>query len=90
MRKKFKELKKFIIDLRERGYYPIYVKDPAELLQGNFSLRVSNVFKEQYETEVELSDLNEDKIVALVDDLNKKKNKEKTSFLIFQDMRLSS
>ena len=70
-------LKKFIIDLRERGYYPIYVKDPAELLQGNFSLRVSNVFKEQYETEVELSDLNEDKIVALVDDFHKAKNKEK-------------
>lgn len=70
-------LKKFIIDLRERGYYPIYVKDPAELLQGNFSLRVSSVFKEQYETEVELSDLDENKIVALVDDFHKAKNKGK-------------
>lgn len=70
-------LKKFIIDLRERGYYPIYVKDSAELLQGNFSQRLSNVYKEQYETEVELSDLNEDKIVALVDDFHKAKNKGK-------------
>lgn len=68
-------LKKYIQKLNNKGFYPIYIKDPAELLQGDFSYRMGRLFKEQYDAEVELSDVAQDKIVAVIDDFHKAKNK---------------
>lgn len=70
-------LKKYIQTLRNKGYYPIYIKDPAELLQGDISYRMGRLFNEQYDAEVGLSDVFQDKIVAIVDDFHKAKNKTK-------------
>lgn len=70
-------LKKYIKELVYRNYYPIYVKDPAEILQGDFEYRIYSLFKKQYISEVELSELNRDKIIAIVDDFHKAKNKAK-------------
>lgn len=70
-------LKKYIQILRSKGFYPIYVKDSAELLQGDFSYRIGKLFNEQYCAEVELSDVYQDKIVPVVDDFHKAKNKTK-------------
>ena len=45
-------LKTYINELRAKSFFPIYVKDPAELLQGNFYNRLGNLFIEQYETDL--------------------------------------
>ena len=52
-------LKKYILTLRNSGFYPIYIKDPAELLQGDFSYRMGRLFKDQYDTELDADDLKE-------------------------------
>lgn len=70
-------LKKYILTLRNSGFYPIYIKDPAELLQGDFSYRMGRLFKDQYDTELELTEVYQDKIVAVVDDFHKANNKTK-------------
>ena len=76
-------IKKYILILRDRGFYPIYIKDPAELLQGDFSYRMGRLFKDQYDTELDLTDVYQDKIVAVVDDFHKAKNKTKVLKSLF-------
>ena len=70
-------IKQYIKELKKRKFLPIYIKDQYELLQGNFKNRIDLLFKEQYDCEVALSDLDQDKIVVLVDDFHKAKNKTK-------------
>lgn len=62
--------------LRERNFIPIYLKDEQELLQGNLEYRVGQLFKAQYETELELSSFDADYIVPIVDDFHKAHKKE--------------
>lgn len=61
---------------KEKNFIPIYLKDEQELLQGNLQYRVSQLFKEQYETAYELSDFDEERIVPIVDDFHKAHKKE--------------
>lgn len=68
--------KKFIVMLKERGFIPVYIKDEQEVLQGDLVSRVSKLFKEQYRTEYEISDYDASRIVPIVDDFHKTKNKE--------------
>lgn len=68
--------KAMIQRLKEKNFIPIYLKDEQELLQGNLAYRVSQLFKEQYETQYELSDFDEERIVPIVDDFHKAHKKE--------------
>lgn len=77
-------LKKYIQVLRGKGFYPIYIKDPMELLLGNFSTRINKVFKEQYDCELEINELQNNKFIAIVDDFHKCKNKKKVLRQILQ------
>ena len=70
-------LKAYIKELRFKSFIPIYVKDPAELLQGNFDYRLEKLFLEQYKTELELSEIDKSRIVPIVDDFHKANNKVK-------------
>lgn len=70
-------LKRFFTALKNRFFIPIYVKDTEELLQGQLKSRLEQLFKIQYKTDKNLSDFSSDRIVPLVDDFHKAKNKEK-------------
>lgn len=68
--------KMFVLMLKEKGFIPVYVKDEQELLQGDLASRVNKLFKEQYDTEYEIADYEQNRIVPIVDDFHKAKNKE--------------
>ena len=68
--------KMFVLMLKEKGFIPVYVKDEQELLQGDLASRVNRLFREQYNTEHEITDYEQNRIVPIVDDFHKAKNKE--------------
>lgn len=68
--------KKLCSMLREKGFIPVYIKDEAEILQGDLQARVLRLFKEQYRTEFELSDYDVKRCVPIVDDFHKARHKE--------------
>lgn len=68
--------KVLIQKLRERNLIPIYLKDEEELLQGNLTYRVGQLFKEQYKTDLDLSAFDVEYIVPIVDDFHKAHKKE--------------
>ena len=71
-------LKVLISNLKKRCFIPLYIKDPMELLQGDLHYRISNLFKSQYRTETDLfQEYDIKRIVPVVDDFHKTKNKEK-------------
>ena len=71
-------LKVFITNLKKRCFIPIYIKDPMELLQGDLHYRINNLFKSQYGTVTNLfQEYDVRRIVPVVDDFHKTKNKER-------------
>lgn len=68
--------KVFIQRLRGKNFIPVYLKDEEELLQGDLRYRVEQLFKEQYETNRNLTDFEIERIVPLVDDFHKAHKKE--------------
>lgn len=68
--------KKMCSMLRLKGFIPVYIKDEAEVLQGDLKTRVSRLFKEQYKTEHDLSDYDVKRCVPIIDDFHKAKHKE--------------
>lgn len=68
--------KKLCTMLRGKGFIPVYLKDEAEVLQGDLQTRVSRLFKEQYNTEHEFSDYDVKRCVPIIDDFHKAKHKE--------------
>lgn len=70
-------LKTYIKELRTESFFPIYVKDPAELLQGNFDYRLGNLFTEQYETDLAFEEIDKSLVIPIVDDFHKANNKTK-------------
>lgn len=68
--------KKFVVMLKEKGFIPVYIRDEQEVLQGDQISRVSKLFKEQYCTTHEISDYDANRIVPIIDDFHKAKNKE--------------
>lgn len=70
-------LKMYIKQLRENSYVPIYVKDPAELLQGNFEYRLSKLFNEQYNTDLNFNEINKSLVIPIIDDFHLAANKAK-------------
>lgn len=70
-------LKRFFCSLKDRYFIPIYVKDAEKLLQGQLENRLEEQFKIQYNTKRSLSDFSIERIVPLIDDFHRAKNKEK-------------
>ena len=68
--------KVLIQKLQERNFIPIYLKDEEELLQGDLTYRVGQLFKAQYETELDLTVFDAEYIVPIVDDFHKAHKKE--------------
>lgn len=68
--------KKMCSMLRLKGFIPVYIKDEAEVLQGDLKARVSRLFKEQYNAEFELSNYDAKRCVPIIDDFHKAKHKE--------------
>lgn len=68
--------KMFVLMLKEKRFIPVYVKDEQELLQGDLTSRVNKLFKEQYNTEHEITDYDMNYVVPIIDDFHKAKNKE--------------
>lgn len=70
-------LKVYIKVLKERGFLPVYIKDPQELLQGNIDYRIDSMVKEQYIDNNGVKDFDHKIIVPIIDDFHKTKDKEK-------------
>ena len=70
-------LKKSFKVLKDKCFIPIYVRDPQVLLQGNLRHRVEMNFKEQYGEALDINDYDTNRVVVLIDDFHKAKNKEK-------------
>lgn len=68
--------KKLVVMLRDKGFIPVYIKDDAELLQGDLKARIERTFKEQYATEYSLQDFEMKRCVPIIDDFHKAKHKE--------------
>lgn len=67
--------KAMIKDLRAKNFIPIYVKDEAELLQGDLENRVYDLFKLQYGIQ-DTSLYDRERIVPIVDDFHKARHKD--------------
>lgn len=65
-----------VLILKDKGLIPVYLRDEHELLQGDLASRMNKLFKEQYNTEYDITDYDIDRIVPIVDDFHKAKNKE--------------
>ncbi len=61
--------------LRVKNFIPVYVKDEAELLQGDLEKRVYELFKSQYGIE-DTSLYDKGRIVPIVDDFHKARHKD--------------
>ena len=61
--------------LKAKNFIPVYVKDEAELLQGDLEKRVYELFKSQYGVE-DAFIYDKDKIVPIVDDFHKARHKD--------------
>ena len=61
--------------LRAKNFIPVYVKDEAELLQGDLEKRVYELFKSQYGIE-DTSLYDKGRIVPIVDDFHKARHKD--------------
>ena len=70
-------LKVYVQRLKEKGFLPVYVKDPQELLQGNLEYRIDRLIKEQYTANDGLEDFDHQIIVPMIDDFHKAKDKVK-------------
>lgn len=68
--------KKLVTMLRDKGFIPVYIKDDAELLQGDLKARIERTFKEQYATKYSLQDFEMKRCVPVIDDFHKAKHKE--------------
>lgn len=68
--------KKLVTMLRYKGFIPVYIKDDAELLQGDLKARIERTFTEQYATELSLQDFDVKRCIPIIDDFHKAKHKE--------------
>ena len=62
--------KKFWIYLREQNYVPIYVFDEEKSFQGKIENRIKKSFQKQYDTDINIDEIDKDKIVLLIDDFH--------------------
>ena len=68
--------KKYICELKKKGFIPIYISADQPILQGNLQARINNSFEEQYNSSLPLCDYDFSKIVPIIDDFFKAKRIE--------------
>ena len=68
--------KKIFIELRERNFVPVYVSDKTNQYRGKIKNKISKAYEEQYES-VPLEEIDNQRIVPIIDDFHFAKNKEK-------------
>lgn len=69
--------KVLVRSLKDKGFIPVYIIDEQSILQGNLSNRIAAAFKEQYQTSDEIDKYDASRIVPIIDDFHKAKNKER-------------
>lgn len=67
--------KRAISRLKKKNFIPVYIKDEEEFLQGDMMYRISNAFSNQYNTNQKFTDYEIKRIVPIIDDFHKAKNK---------------
>lgn len=80
--------KVFTRKLREKGLIPVYIRE--NVLQGNIEGKIERTFKEEYLTEMEVTDFSKEDIVPIIDDFHKakKRNKILESLIVFNSFIL--
>ncbi len=73
--------KKIILRLKEGNFIPVYISDKNGQYQGKFENKISVALKEQYQ-EIDIENIDKDRIVPILDDFHFAKRKEK----IIQDL----
>ena len=70
--------KRIFIELLNKNLVPIYLSDGKNKYLGSINSKIENSFKEQYCTDgINLSDIDEHKLVLIIDDFHFAKHKEK-------------
>jgi uridine kinase len=64
-------------NLFDQGYIPILLQDKIHLYVGNIDAKLQKEFKEQYDSEFDLSNFDNLSIVPIIDDFHYAKHKEK-------------
>ena len=68
--------KMLLLKLKEKNFIPVYIKDEAELLQGDMTGRVYEALKVQYDIQ-DVSSCDKSRIVPIIDDFHKAAHKDK-------------
>ncbi len=68
--------KKIFLELRNKNYFPVYVADKNKSFLGKLDNKISNAFSQQYEN-IDLDQVEKDKIIPIIDDFHNAKHKEK-------------
>ena len=71
--------KMFFKQLRKNNFIPIYISDKEKNLSGLINNRMEKAFKEQYQPEdnIQIKQINKNRIVPIIDDFHHAKDKEK-------------
>lgn len=70
--------KRLVKELFENGFLPILLTDGKNQYLGSIESKIEKAFEEQYEScNINISDLQKDKIVLIIDDFHYAKHKEK-------------
>ena len=67
--------KKLWVYFRQQNYVPIYISDKEKSLQGRIENRIKKSFEEQFDTNINIDEIDKDKIVLLIDDFHFAKDK---------------
>ncbi|KAF3984273.1 MAG: TIR domain-containing protein [Methylococcales symbiont of Hymedesmia sp. n. MRB-2018] len=68
--------KKIILKLRENNFVPVYLFDEKKQYQGRIVNRIKSAFEKQYQS-VEIEEIDQRRIVPIIDDFHCAKQKEK-------------
>ena len=69
--------KKLFINLRQNNFIPVYISDKTNGYIGKIKNKITSAFREQYDSEINLEDIDSERLVPIVDDFHFAKHKEK-------------
>ena len=69
--------KKLFIDFRSKNFVPIYLSDKGQGYVGKIEKQLSTAYSSQYETNFNFENLDKTRVVLIVDDFHKARNKER-------------
>ncbi len=70
-------LMRLCYEYRQKGLFPILIKDKERFFEGNLEKRIEKSFAEEYETDLSLNCLPKNDIILLIDDFHNARNQEK-------------